>query len=383
MKRSNIRLKTFVGYQLNSKFHSPMHFQAMGNALNNYLKNQKKPIELDIEYGIFSPGSRLWDQIMERIASSHVTIFDISENNPNVLIEVGIALGTGKHVIFLKCEQSKSSYPSDIHNFVFLPYHSSGTLSAEPFLESVINSIEYFLNESHDAYFYHRLLWSLIPNSKTIIVPGILPDGYTGNRFEDYIHLRTHTDLDAVFTVMETIHRLYPRMDILIQSASTVNDLPRGWEESNIIFVGGPDFNRVVGEFDDLSPIEYRYGQGDQEVWLRHKITGKEYKPKFYEKGGQKRARDYGFFLARRPTKYEPAKIIFIGGARTWGVYGAALLVSCRGFDKRSRSYSNARQVIENFGSNPSLLIPVEVVGSREGIHPPTWVLDEVEYLEE
>jgi hypothetical protein len=142
MKDSRIRLKTFVGYQLKSKFHSPMHFQTMGNALNSYLQNQNKPIELDIEYGVFPTGSRLWDQIMEKIDASNVTIFDISENNPNVLIEAGIALGTGKHVIFLKCEQSKSNYPSDIHNFVYLPYHSSGTLSEESFMKSVINSKE-------------------------------------------------------------------------------------------------------------------------------------------------------------------------------------------------------------------------------------------------
>lgn len=353
----------------------------MGENLNRQLQNHNKGIELEIEYGVFPPGSRLWDQIMEKIEAAHVTIFDISENNPNVLIEAGIALGTGKHVIFLKCEQSEASYPTDIHNFVFLPYHSSGTLSEEPFLESVIGSIEYFLKENHDAYFYHRLLWSLTPTSKTVIIPGILPERYTGNRFEDYIDLRKYGDLDAVFTVLETVHRLYPRMEISIQPASTVSDLPRNWEQLNIIFIGGPDFNRVVSEFDDLSPIEYKYGSGDEEVWLRHKNTGKEYKPQFFESGGQKRAKDYGFFLSRKPEKYDPAKIAFIGGARTWGVYGAALLVSCSGFDKRARSYANARELVENFGSNPSLLIPVEVLGSRKGMRPPSWDLNEVEAL--
>lgn len=383
MTERKIRLKTFVGYQLKSEFHSPTDFQKMGDALNSYLQRQHKRIELEIEYGEFPPGSRIWDQIMEKIEASDVTIFDISENSPNVLIEAGIALGTGKHVIFLKSEQSKTNYPSDIYTFVCLSYHSSEALSEEAFLKPVIKSIDYFLGKGHDAYFYHRLLWSLMPNYKTIIVPGNLPDSYTGNRFEDYIHLRTYTDLDAVFTVVETIHRLYSRMDISIQSASNINELPRDWEQSNIIFIGGPDFNRVVNEFDELSPIEYRYGQGEQEVWLRHKSTGKEYKPIFYEKGDQKRAKDYGFFLARSTGKDDPAKIIFIGGARTWGVYGAALFASCRGFDKKSRGYSNARQLIEKFGSNPSLLIPVEVTGSRDWIRPPTWALDEVEYLED
>ncbi len=383
MNDGKIRLKTFVGYQVKSKFHTPIHFKTMGDALNKHLQRHSESIELEIEYGEFPPGARLWDQIIEKIEASQITIFDLSENNPNVLIEAGIALGTEKHVIFLKCEQSKVDYPSDIHNFVFLPYHSSDTLGKESFLKSIINSIKYFLKENHDAYFYHRLLWSLMPNSRTLIIPGTLPESYTGNRFEDYIHLRTYGDLDALFTVIETIHRLYPRMDISIQSAITVNNLPKNWEQSNIIFIGGPDFNHMVSEFEELCPIEYKYGPDEDKVWLRHKKTGKEYKPKFEEKNGQKRARDYGFFLSRKPKKYDPAKIIFVGGARTWGVYGAASLVSCTGFDKKSRSYTNARQLIENFGSSPSLLIPVEVTGSREGIHPPIWHLKDVESIED
>ncbi len=380
MNHRILHLKIFIGYQFKSDFHSPAHFQALGHALNALLEKQNKSIRLDIEYGAFPPGVRLWDKIMETIEASQVTIFDISENNPNVLIESGIALGTGKHVIFLKCEQSTYNYPSDIHNFVFLPYQSSDKLIEEPFLKLILESIEYFLNENHDAYFYHRLLWSLIPSLRTIIIPGILPESYTGNRFEDYIRLRNYSDLDAVLEVIETIHRLYPRMDISIQSASSVNDLPKNWEQSNIVFIGGPDFNRVVGEFDDLVPIQYQYGPNG-EVWLRHKETGKEYKPEFYERAGQRVAKDYGFFLTRKPKEYAPAKMIFIGGARTWGVHGAASLVSCTSFNKQARGYSNVRQLVSEFGSNPSLLIPVEVTGTSEAIHPPTWQIDKVELL--
>lgn len=382
MKNNCIKLKVFVGYQIESKYHSPNHFESMGKHLNNLLKKRNRMVSLDIEYGIFPPGARLWEQVAEKIEAAHITIFDISENNPNVLLEAGISLGTGKHVIFLKCDQSESKYPTDIHNFVFLPYHSSGTLSEESFLTLLIQSIDYFLAHNHDPYFYHRLLWSLHPNVKTVIIPGSLPEKYTGNRFEDYIHIRKYADLDAVFSVMETVHRLYPRMDISIQRASTVNELPQDWVNSNIIFVGGPDFNNIVREFESLSPIEYMYGEGDEEVWLRHKTTGREFKPKFYGEALNRKAKDYGFFLVQQPVNYAPAKLIFIGGARTWGVYGAAMLVSCRSFDKKSKGYLNAKQLVENFGSNPSLLIPVEVHGNREGIHPPNWLFSEIESIE-
>lgn len=381
MKHNSINLKVFIGYQLDSRYHSSSHFESMGKHLNDLLKKQNSMVSLDIEYGLFPPGARLWDQIVDKIEAAHIAIFDISENNPNVLLEAGISLGTGKHVIFLKCEQAKTKYPTDIHNFIFLPYRSYRTLTEDSFLKSITQSIKFFLEHSHDPFFYHRLLWSLRPNMKTLIIPGILSEKYTGNQFEDYIHIRKYTDLDAVFSIFETVHRLYPRMDIYIHRASTVNELPKDWANSNIIFVGGPDFNHVVREFESLSPIEYIYGEGDEEVWLKHKTTGREFKPKFVGKAPNQKAQDYGFFLVQQPVNYAPAKLIFIGGARTWGVYGAAMLVSCTGYDKKSKGYVDAKLLVEQFGSNPSLLVPVEVHGTRDGIHPPKCLINDIESI--
>ena len=65
----------------------------MGEELENHLYNQNQPVELIIEYGEFAPGTQLWGEILEKITSSDISIFDISENNPNVLLEVGISFG--------------------------------------------------------------------------------------------------------------------------------------------------------------------------------------------------------------------------------------------------------------------------------------------------
>ena len=59
------------------------------------------------------------------------------------------------------------------------------------------------------------------------------------------------------------------------------------------------------------------------------------------------------------------------------------MLLCCSCFDKKSTGYLNAKKLVENFGSNPSLLVPVEVNGTREGIHPPNWLFDEVENIDE
>jgi hypothetical protein len=77
-----LNLKTFIGYQINSHYHLPSDFKKMGQLLNQRLATQPHPIKLDIEFGEFPPGAKLWDEIVARIESSHITIFDISENNP-------------------------------------------------------------------------------------------------------------------------------------------------------------------------------------------------------------------------------------------------------------------------------------------------------------
>lgn len=381
MTSPTIRLKTFIGYQIKSKYHTRKDFKLMGEALNGYLNKLSPRIQLEIEFGEFPPGARLWDEVISKIASSHVTIFDISENNPNVLLEAGMAFGMGNHVVFLRSNQSDNSVPSDLKSFIYLPYQNKSTLLQESFLHSIADSIKFYLERSHDPYFYHRLLWSLNPVSNTVIVPGRLPENRTGNRFEDYIHIRTYSDLDAVFSVIETIHRLYPKMNISIQSANAVNDLPKNWEQSNIIVIGGPDFNHITKEFEDLCPIEYKYGPGKDDIWLLHKITGVEYRPEFYTENGKNRAKDYGFFLKINPGKFNTARMIFIGGAHAWGVYGAAMLLSCKGCDKSAASYINAKVLTENFGSDPSLLIPVEVNGSKHGIRLPVWSTESVELI--
>lgn len=381
MKPHNIILKTFIGYQINSSYHCSKDFSVLASSLNDFLLANNTNIQLEFEFGEFPPGAKFWDEIQKKIESSHITIFDISENNPNVLLETGIAIDSGAHVILLKSEKSNSPHPSDLSSFIYLTYPRGEYLSSHPILESIASSIKYFLNKHHDPYFYHKLLWDLSPSSSTLIIPGKLPPKYIEkNRFEDFIHIKKFSDLDAVLLVMETLHRLYPKMDISISHGKSINELPKNWEHANLILIGGPDFNPIAAEFDKMCPIGYRYGSND-EVWLYHKFTGKEYKPEFSMFNGKKRAKDYGFFLKRNQSHFNLAKLIFIGGARTWGVHGAAALLSCKGADRNAHGYINTRKLIDNFGSDCSFLLPVEVCGSKTGIMPPTWDISDVEMI--
>lgn len=382
--KGKLSIRVFVGYQLRSEYHKKNDFRKIIRLLSETLQRHKPPVKILPQFCEFPVGTQLWEEVTSAINLADITIFDISENNPNVLVEAGIAKGYGKHVVFLKNEQSKKghSLPSDLSSFIYLPYPNASKLGSKNIVKGLFEAFNHFIEIKHDPAFYLRSLWSLHPESRTILIPGRLPEDLTGNRFEDYIRLRRYSDLDSLHLTFETLHRLYPAMEVIFQSARSLVDLPSNWQEYNLILIGGPDFNPLVHEFEDRLPFEYRYGSpGSDEVWLVHKKTGKEYHPRFWQDSGKRRAIDYGFFAKAKVAKRSTTKLIFFGGARTWGVVGATMLASCISLKRNVVEYGNARTLVERFGSDPSLVVPVEVSGSEDGIHAPDWKIGSVELI--
>jgi hypothetical protein len=357
----------------------------MGTQLKDHVSKQNPPVELIIEYGEFAPGTQLWGEILEKITSSDISIFDISENNPNVLLEVGISFGSDKQVILLKNKKTNERYPtpSDLNAFVYIPYDSPDELYQTIVIDKIIKSISYFLNNRDPLYFYYHLLWGLSLNSKTIIVPSKLPTTNEPTEFEDYIYIRKYGDLDALFLVEQTLLRLYPKMEIEISPAENLTSLPNGWEDSNLIIIGGSDFNPIGKFFGHLCPFEYCYGSGKNDVWLLHKGTKKEYVPKIFDTDKDFLADDYGFFLKRKSLKNGGCKLIMIGGAHTWGVYGAAMLFSCTSLQSSTGGYKNSKLMVTKFGSDPSFIVNFKVRGNKDGILPFVLDLEDVEIFAE
>ncbi|HHT9106358.1 MAG TPA: hypothetical protein ACFYD7_10850 [Candidatus Wujingus californicus] len=377
-------INIFIGYQLKSPYHHKSDYRKIIHLLSENLGRQKPPIKILPQFCEFQAGTQLWEEVTSAINIADITVFDISENNPNVLVEVGIAKGNGKHVVLLKNEQAKKDHPlpSDLSPFIYLPYANAERLVSKRIVKGLSGAFTHFVKSKHDPRFYHRSLWALHPESRSLLIPGKIPEDWTGNRFEDYIRLRRFSDLDSLHLTFETLHRLYPTMEVIVQSANSLAELPSNWQEYNLILIGGPDFNPLVHEFEDRLPFEYKYGPaGSNEVWLMHKKTGKEYHPRFWRKNGKKRAIDYGFFAKAKVSKRSTTKLVFFGGARTWGVVGATMLASCVSLNRHGVEYRNARKLVERFGSDPSLVVPVEVSGSEDGIHASDWKIGSVELI--
>ncbi|GEM_PF-3695211 len=120
------RLKVFVGFQIESDFHTTEQLHQLLALLSDRLR-ETQAIELEVKFGILPPGVIMWDELRKAIRESHLAIFDISENNANVMIEVGLAYGFGKQVFLLKNRSSEATYkkPADIAS-VYVPYDGGG-----------------------------------------------------------------------------------------------------------------------------------------------------------------------------------------------------------------------------------------------------------------
>ena len=69
------------------------------------------------------------DSILKRIKNSQVIIFDITEKNPNVMLELGYALATANSTEFLsiylickKGEPLPMDIPTDLHGYFISEY---------------------------------------------------------------------------------------------------------------------------------------------------------------------------------------------------------------------------------------------------------------------
>lgn len=133
-KRRQAESKIFVvfGYQFESKYYDSNELKKNIAARLSRLQNLFSDLEsLDISLE-FRPlkgglGKHLFEDILVDIASADIAIFEVSDLNPNVFLEMGVALSHGVPVIPLKHKDS-GKIPSDISGLMWVMYDDNGRI---------------------------------------------------------------------------------------------------------------------------------------------------------------------------------------------------------------------------------------------------------------
>jgi len=76
-------------------------------------------------------GGHLFNEIARHIIGSDIAVFDTSDQNPNVMIELGVALTWGRSVLPMRDQRSPKT-PSDISGQTWAEYLNSGATWSDP-----------------------------------------------------------------------------------------------------------------------------------------------------------------------------------------------------------------------------------------------------------
>lgn len=123
-------LNVVLGYQfVSEKYDSNLLIQnlrlSLNNAIDSYNEiNSSNRIHLSFKPLQSRVGEHLFNEIARDILSADIAIFDTSDLNPNVMIELGIALTSGVSVVPIRQENSPNP-PSDISGQTWVQYRES------------------------------------------------------------------------------------------------------------------------------------------------------------------------------------------------------------------------------------------------------------------
>jgi len=130
-KEDRSTLNVVFGLQYESEYYDTSqlinnikgHFQKAVKMYNE--KHPREKITLQFEKLTAGYGEHLFNTIARSIIGSDIAVFEVSDQNPNVMIELGVALTWGVRVLPLR-EKSSPKPPTDISGQTWIEYEESG-----------------------------------------------------------------------------------------------------------------------------------------------------------------------------------------------------------------------------------------------------------------
>ena len=105
-------VKAFVGFQIHSAYHTVQDIESLFEKLRK--RPLKDAIRLSVRSDLQPAPSLAKAKLRSEIQDVHIALFDVSENNANVMIEVGLADGSHKQVFLLKKSEVEEAIPNAI-----------------------------------------------------------------------------------------------------------------------------------------------------------------------------------------------------------------------------------------------------------------------------
>jgi hypothetical protein len=314
--------------------------QKLGGGIKDY--------RIEADYELTEYGGILKAELLSKIASSHILIADISDNNPNVFYELGFIDALKKPTIIIKSRKEEDQYqvPSDISDRFYLKYDKINEIK-DRLADSLKKRIEEVIKIPHLGLDDVRRLW--FPEG-TPVINVIGPPSQTKTLFSEvqspnYVYLDRLGDKDAMLEILILLSRLYPSAKIRKFMA---DDFQSSMLDENIVVVGGPgvpgeDGNSICKLINEKIGSAISYSEDCENMVLSDgKILASEYDR------NQRVTTDYGYFSRIQNPLNPRSIVILVHGIHTYGVLGSA-----RAFSDQDLALKNVQKILDEMGLNP------------------------------
>lgn len=325
------------------------------------LGDKIKKIQFDLDFQLSEYGGMLSSELLSKIRGSNICMIDISDNNPNVLYELGHIHALNKRSIIIKSSKQEEKFPlpSDISGRFYLKYDSLTNIKDE-LVNALKKKIEEILDSSELSLDDLKQLW-FPENTTTINVIG--PPSQAKTEFAEiqspnYTYLHRFGDKDALLEILILLSRLYPSAKIRKYMADDF-DFHSDLVKEDLVVLGGPGGvddvgNRISKLIIEQTGSHVSYSDDCENMCLK---SGEMFSAK--SDGNDIIKTDYGYF-GRMPNPFNPnSSVILIHGIHTFGVLGAT-----RAFSDDRLAIKNVQNILDKIGLNPFFesWFPVNVI---------------------
>lgn len=330
------------------------------NLVKTNLGERVNKIKFDLDFQLSEYGSMLNPELLSKIRASNICIIDISDNNQNVLYELGYIHALNKKNIVMKSSKEEKRYPvpSDLSGIFYLKYDSLNNAKSE-LVNSLQKKIEEILDNSELDLDDLRQIW-FPKNITTINVIGPASQTYTEFseiKSPNYTYLHRFGDKDALLEILILLSRLYPHAKIR-KYMSEDFDFHSDLVKEDLVILGGPGEGEIGNKMCKLITEQMNskvsYSEDCENMCLKDgNILSATYDRE------NKIKLDHGYF-GRIPNPFNPnSSVILIHGIHTFGVLGAS-----RAFSDDPLAIKNVQNILDKVGMNPYFesWFPVNVI---------------------
>ena len=376
MKGKTINI--FAGYDFKSRYFKKEDFEkAIKDAIKNLQKKLGDKFTLQlIEQQNIESFEFVGEFIRKSLENAAISIFELSDRNPNVTFELGYSLGISKYtfeqdngynVIIQNEKISPRDTISDLLGRFIITYDFESDYSNQKSknkYKNLVKTIEQELKRKFDSLlnddrFLKRMTWKLYEEDVSVICPYIPPKDQ--KRFWENAALAEYGDFNSVYETNIFLKSVLGCNVKYFHCKEAQNQAQKDLLYGNLVLIGGPMWNNYIHQFVEEYhiPLKYVWSEDERvEDYIKDTINGKEYHTQGKRNNGKNKkiiVNDFGIF-AVLPNPFDEDKvIILINGITSLGGLGVV-----RAFTESRVSSHNCKLIVENIGLNDYFVVLVE-----------------------